>query len=234
MKGALIGAGVGALMGAGIGLWGAPFALGAAALGAANSYRAGGMEGLSDFSASLAGGAIGGAIGYGIGEGINQGLSQINTNPTATQNAQFIAKTEASLRTDETPQPKLLIHKANAELQPGYVRRYVSEEEYLAIYDNEYIMSNKGSTYFTPNDVGINTGGYMSALQLEGSPRYGFVDVPYRNFDYYLAQTTVNEVPGGSAQQIIVQKNIAISARGGRLVRFDTMEQKTFLYGENK
>ncbi len=92
-------------------------------------------------------------------------------------------------------------------------------------------MSDKGNTYFTPNDLGTDPTTYMSALKLKGPNRFGFVDVPYENFDYCLRQTTVQGVPGSSVQEIVVQQGIAVSVRGGRLVRFDTMEQKTFVYG---
>jgi hypothetical protein len=69
----------------------------------------------------------------------------------------------------------------------------------------------------------VTLGEYSTALQIPPD-RFGFIEVPYKNFDYCLKQTTVQPIQGGSAQEVIVQRGLGISVRGGRLVRLDTME----------
>ena len=196
---------------------------------AIQAYQAEGLEGLG----YMAGGIMGGIAGYQTGTALSNALSRQAMPNLANQRGSVrISDTQKAVNSLETDQ-KLLPYKADPNLAPGHIRRFVSKEEYWKIYDSGEVMSNNPEgTHWTPNNI-ISPQEAHSALKLQGDLRFGAVDVPYQNFDYAAKQTIVQTVKGSYPTEVITEYGVRISARGGRLIRFDTSEQKTFLYGDH-
>lgn len=107
LKGAGIGFVMGATLGTGVDIWGAPFALAAAAGGAAVAGVSGGLEGLGDFAA----GAAGASMGYTIGSAL------------APQRAYAQTETQSALSESEQRQIKQQLSAGQLESPTGITKR---------------------------------------------------------------------------------------------------------------
>jgi len=217
-----VGAGVGYGVGYGVGQAAGPF-WGAVGGGLAGGVAGGGIGaelGGGNFWQGAGMGAAYGVVGALAGYGAAKGAGDSNTQKATRQ-----------LEVDK--KPANIVNRANSNLKPGMMRRFVSEREYVEILDKGYVSStNKEGTYWTPNNI-INPGEAQTFLRLSGPSRYYAVDVPAENFNYAYQQIVVQGVSGGPVTEVITEYGVQISVRGGRAVDFRTMTETTFVYGDN-